>query len=252
MRRTFADRVHAGRVLAGHLAGRPLVDPIVLALPRGGVCVAHPVAEVLGAPLEVLVARKLGAPSQPELALGAIAEGGPRVIDDQLLWSMHVSAEALAEIEATERVELERRVRRYRNGPLPDLEGRDVVLVDDGLATGMTARAALLALEARHPRSVLLAVPVGAASTVAELEPLTDEVVCVEQPEPFGSVGSWYDEFPPVEDHEVTRLLADRAEALAPDRVRRHRRSGHDYWVPPRGRRPTDRHDAGGGRTLGR
>jgi putative phosphoribosyl transferase len=215
MRRTFADRLHAGRVLAGHLAGRELVDPIVLALPRGGVCVAHPVAEVLGAPLEVIVARKLGAPSQPELALGAIAEGGPRVIDEELRAAMRVSAEVLAQLESVERAELERRVRRYRPGPLPDLEGRDVVLVDDGLATGMTAQAALLAVRARHPRSVLLAVPVGPSSTVSELAPLADEIVCLEQPEPFRSVGTWYDQFPPVSDEEVTRLLADRADASA-------------------------------------
>jgi putative phosphoribosyl transferase len=250
MRRTFADRLHAGRVLAGHLSGRSLLDPLVLALPRGGVCVAHPVAEVLGAPLEVLVARKLGAPSQPELAVGAIAEGGPRVVDEELLAALRVSAEVLAQIESAERVELERRVRRYRSGPLPALDGRDVVLVDDGLATGMTAQAALVALRARQPRSVLLAVPVGPPSTVREMAPLADELLCIEQPEPFGSVGRWYDEFPPVADREVVRLLADRADALSPGGARRHRSIPSGYWVPPRGRRVPDRRK--GGQTLDR
>ena len=144
MLRTFADRLHAGRVLAGHLAERDLIDPVVLALPRGGVCVAVPVAEVLGAPLEVLVARKLGTPGQRELAIGAIAEDGPRLVDEDLQRTLRVSADVLDKIEAAERTELERRVRRYRRGrDLPILEGRDVVLVDDGLATGLTALAAL-------------------------------------------------------------------------------------------------------------
>jgi putative phosphoribosyl transferase len=212
MRRTFADRVHAGRVLAGHLSGRELVDPIVLALPRGGVCVAHPVAEALDAPLDVLVARKLGAPSQPELALGAIAEGGPRVVDEAMRSAMRVSSEVLTRIETSERAELDRRVRRYRRGrPLPDLAGHDVVLVDDGLATGMTAEAALMAIRAREPRSMLLAVPVGPPSTVAALSKVADEVVCLVEPEPFGSVGTWYDDFTQVTDREVGRLLEDRS-----------------------------------------
>jgi predicted phosphoribosyltransferase len=249
MRRTFADRLHAGRVLAGHLSGRPLVDPIVLALPRGGVCIGHPVAEALGAPLDVIVARKLGAPSQPELALGAIAEGGPRVVDEGLQAAMRVSSEGLARVEAVERVELERRVEHYRSGPLPDLGGRDVVLVDDGLATGMTARAALLAVRAHHPRSVLLAVPVGPTSTVRELERLADEVLCVEQPDPFGSVGTWYDEFPPVMDDDVLRLLADRADAVSQGGARRDQSAARGYWAP-RGRRAPERRT--GGRTLGR
>ena len=164
MLRTFADRLHAGRVLAGHLAERDLIDPVVLALPRGGVCVAVPVAEVLGAPLEVLVARKLGTPGQRELAIGAIAEDGPRLVDEDLQRTLRVSADVLDKIEAAERTELERRVRRYRRGrELPILEGRDVVLVDDGLATGLTALAALRALAGHHPRSVVVAVPVGPA-----------------------------------------------------------------------------------------
>jgi putative phosphoribosyl transferase len=236
MHRTFADRVHAGRVLAGHLSGLGLVDPVVLALPRGGVCVAHPVAEVLDAPLDVLVARKLGAPSQPELAIGAIAEGGPRVLDREMGSALRVPADVLARIESAERDELARRVRRYRRGrPLPDLADRDVVLVDDGLATGMTAQAALMALRAQHPRSVVLAVPVGPPSTVRELGRIADDVVCLVQPEPFRSVGAWYDDFTQVGDREVGRLLDDRSDALAPSETRRRRRAARRHWVPARG-----------------
>jgi len=252
MSRTFADRLHAGRVLAGRVAERTLLDPIVLALPRGGVCVAQPVAEALGAPLEVLVARKLGAPMQPELALGAIAEGGPRVVDDHLRTSLHVSARALHDIEIAERAELKRRLRRYRAGrPLPGLTGRDVVLVDDGLATGLTVLASLLALRAHHPRSVLVAVPVGPPSTIAQLAPLADEVLCLEQPEPFGSVGSWYDEFPAVSDREVVRLLARRADELAPRAWRRPRRGPNEGWTSVRRRPGAGRREAGGEQPIG-
>ena len=242
MLRTFADRLHAGRVLAGHLAERDLIDPVVLALPRGGVCVAVPVAEVLGAPLEVLVARKLGTPGQRELAIGAIAEDGPRLVDEDLQRTLRVSADVLDKIEAAERTELDRRVRRYRRGrELPILEGRDVVLVDDGLATGLTALAALRALAGHHPRSVVVAVPVGPPSTVTLLEKEADEVVCLVQPQDFEfrSVGTWYDEFPPVADREVNRLLDQRAEDLAPGSRRRGRRTATESLRSTWRRRPS-------------
>ena len=242
MLRTFADRLHAGRVLAGHLAERDLIDPVVLALPRGGVCVAVPVAEVLGAPLEVLVARKLGTPGQRELAIGAIAEDGPRLVDEDLQRTLRVSADVLDKIEAAERTELDRRVRRYRRGrDLPILEGRDVVLVDDGLATGLTALAALRALAGHHPRSVVVAVPVGPPSTVTPPGegggrggvPRAAPGLRV----PIGR--DLVRRVPPVADREVNRLLDQRAEDLAPGSRRRGRRTATESLRSTWRRRPS-------------
>jgi len=208
---TYADRAEAGRRLGEHLAAdASLADPVVLALPRGGVPVAAEVARALGAPLEVFVARKLGAPSQPELGIGAIAEGGDRVVDAHLVRMLGVDPARLDQLEADERHELARRVERYRGGrTLPDLSGRDVLLVDDGLATGVTAEAALGALRRLGPRRLVLAAPVGAADTVARLRAIADEVVCLLQPVTFQAVGSWYDDFTQTTDDEVTRLLAE-------------------------------------------
>jgi len=208
----FRDRRDAGRRLADELARRTWRAPLVLGLPRGGVPVAYEVASTLDAPLDVIVARKLGTPGHPELGIGAIAEGGARHVDRGAQRSLGITDAALAEVEASETVELARRVARYRGDrPLPDLAERQVILVDDGLATGVTARAALRSLADRSPRSITLAVPVAAGETVAELVGAGLDVVCLDQPPDFYAVGAWYERFDETSDREVLRLLADAA-----------------------------------------
>lgn len=208
----YRDRAHAGEVLAEALAGRRWVEPVVLALPRGGVPVAAPVAAALHAVLDVLVVRKVGAPRRPELALGAIAEGS-----DHVVWGEAVGHRPpdLASIEGTiaaERAELARRTTAYRGDrSLPDLEGHDVVVVDDGLATGATAEAALRRVAGRGAHRVVLAVPVGPPSTIERLQQVADEVVCPNVRPDLGSVGQWYDDFGQTRDAEVVDLLAEAA-----------------------------------------
>jgi putative phosphoribosyl transferase len=205
----FRDRVDAGRQLAGQLERLRAEHPVVIGLPRGGVPVAAEVARVLDAPLDVLVVRKLGHPLQPELGIGAIGEGGAIVLNRELVNQLQVSPEAIREVRAREEVELARRVARYRgDGARVPVEGRTVVLVDDGLATGFTARAAIDVLRHLGAGRVVLAVPVAPADTVAELRALADDVVCVEMPAPFRSIGEWYVDFSQVGDAEVTDLLA--------------------------------------------
>ena len=207
-RARYADRRDAGRALAAEVAGLGLVDPLVLALPRGGVPVAAEVAGALGCAFGVLVARKIGAPRSPELAVGAITEGGEPWLDEALLRRLGLSADDLADTVEQERAELARRVQHYRGDrPLPELFGRQVVLVDDGLATGATARSALRTLRRGQPARLVLAVPVCAPQSAQALTSEADDVVCALQPSGFRAVGEWYDRFEPTSDAEVLSLL---------------------------------------------
>jgi putative phosphoribosyl transferase len=208
----FRNRLHAGRALAAHLAAYAGRDDVqVLALPRGGVPVAFEVAQALGAPLDVLVARKLGVPQHSEYAMGAVARG-VLVIDEDLLQRISLDRALLQAVIDDEQRELERRERLYRGDrPPPVLRGRTAILVDDGLATGATMRAAARALRAMGPARSVVAVPVAAADTCAALREEADEVVCAATPEPFRAVGCWYEDFSQTGDGEVRELLARAA-----------------------------------------
>lgn len=205
----FRNRRDAGRRLAAELrtyANR--TDVIVLALPRGGVPVGYEVATALDVPLDVFVVRKLGLPWHEELAMGALASGGVRILDDDLIRVARVSTEDIERVTAAEQVELERRERRYRGDrPFPDLTGKTVLLVDDGLATGSTMRAAVAALRQEVPRRIVVAVPVAAPATCDAFRDIADDIVCAVTPEPFRAVGLWYDDFSQTTDEEVHELL---------------------------------------------
>lgn len=205
----FRNRRDAGRRLAAELrtyANRS--DVIVLALPRGGVPVGYEVATALDVPLDVFVVRKLGLPWHEELAMGALASGGVRILDDDLIRVARVSTEDIERVTAAEQVELERRERRYRGDrPFPDLTGKTVLLVDDGLATGSTMRAAVAALRQEVPRRIVVAVPVAAPATCDAFRDIADDIVCAVTPEPFRAVGLWYDDFSQTTDEEVHELL---------------------------------------------
>jgi predicted phosphoribosyltransferase len=207
--RPYRDRTDAGVQLAEHLgayAGR--ADVVVLGLPRGGVAVAAEVARSLGAPLDVFCVRKLGVPGDPELAMGAIATGGIVVVNEAVVAEAGVPSSMLADVTAAERAELERREHAYRGErPAVPLAGRTVLVVDDGLATGASMRAAVRAVRAAGPASVVVAVPVAAAETCRSLEAEADEVVCALAPEGFRTVGGWYDDFSSTSDDEVRRCL---------------------------------------------
>ncbi|WAM23255.1 phosphoribosyltransferase [Myxococcus sp. NMCA1] len=207
----FQDRYEGGRVLVDHLrrhARQP--GTLVLALPRGGVPVGAEVARELGVPLDVFLVRKLGTPGHEELAMGAIASGGVRVLNREVVDELNIGREQIEATARREAVELQRREESYREGrPLPDVRGRTVLLVDDGLATGTTMRAAVAALRLLEPAAIIVAVPVAAAESCESLAQVADEVVCVRMPEPFYSVGLWYRDFAQTEDDEVRDLLAE-------------------------------------------
>jgi predicted phosphoribosyltransferase len=209
--RPFRDRVHAGKFLAERLrkyANRP--DVLVLALPRGGVPVAHEVAKALHAPMDVFLVRKLGVPGHEELAMGAVASGGVRVINEDVVRSLGIPDAAIDFVASRELVELSRREKAYRgNRPEPEIEGRTVILVDDGLATGSTMRAAAQALKTKHPAKIVVAVPIAAPETCDALSREVDEVVCAVTPQPFYAVGLWYDDFDQTTDEDVRALLAE-------------------------------------------
>ncbi len=219
MANTFLDRHDAGRQLAERLkAHRRWEDPVVLGLPRGGVPVAYEVALGLDAPLDVFLVRKLGVPGHEELAMGAIASGGVRVLNEDVIAAGDIPQVAIELVSRAEDQELQRRERAYRGdrAPVP-LAGRSVIVVDDGIATGASMRAAVAALRQQHPSRLAIGVPVGAVPACMELGALVDDIVCVRTPEPFAAVGIWYRDFREVSDDEVRTLLA-----RADDRPGRH------------------------------
>jgi putative phosphoribosyl transferase len=219
----FTNRTEAGRQLADDLkeyAGRE--DALVLALPRGGVPVAFEVARALGLPMDLFLVRKLGVPGHEELAMGAIASGGVRVLNEEVVRMFSPPEDTIARVAAQEQEELERRERAYRGGRRDlRLEGKTVILVDDGLATGSTMRAAAQAVRAQDPARIVVAVPVAAAETCDELRGEVDEVVCTLTPEPFRAVGIWYDDFAQTTDEEVRELLRRADEELASEAAKR-------------------------------
>jgi predicted phosphoribosyltransferase len=205
----FRDRTEAGQCLSKKLAAyADRSDVIVLALPRGGVPVGYEVAKALRVPLDAFLVRKLGAPGQEELAMGAIAAGGIRVINDEVVRLLHIQQRVIDSVAAREAQELARRDRLYRGTrPPPEVKGNTVILVDDGLATGSSMRAAVAALRQQGPKRIVVAVPVAAGQTVREFAGEGDELVCCYTPEPFFSVGFWYEDFSQASDDEIRELL---------------------------------------------
>src|SRR6185436_985229 len=230
----FENRFEAGSFLAQqlmHHAGNPKVT--VLALPRGGVPVGFEVARALGAPLDVFVVRKLGAPGYEELAMGAIATGGVRVFNDEVIQHLGVSPAWIEATIAEQEEELRRRERIYRGDrPPAEPEGRTVILVDDGLATGASMRAAVRALRQRHPAAITVAVPIGSADTCDQFRAEVEEVVCARTPEPFHAVGAWYLDFTQTTDEEVRELLDRAAHERRIRRIRAHNHTAQPIGLP--------------------
>jgi predicted phosphoribosyltransferase len=210
----YRDRRHAGKVLARALASYDHRDDVVvLGLPRGGVPVAFEVAKALGAPLDIFVVRKLGVPGYPELAMGAIASGGIKVLNRELVETLGIPDDRVNAVIEAETRELLRREREYRGNRQPvDVKDRTVILVDDGLATGASMQAAVAALRRRQPRQIVVGVPIAAPSTCEEVGRLADDIVCAATPEPFYSVGLWYEDFSQVSDQEVREVLEQAAQ----------------------------------------
>ncbi|MYT25397.1 phosphoribosyltransferase, partial [Streptomyces sp. SID7760] len=229
----FTDRDDAGRRLGTELARYAVGHPVVLGLPRGGVPVAFHVAHALGAPLDVIVVRKLGVPYQPELAFGAIGEGGVRVISEDIVRRGRLTPRDVAAVEEAEQAELTRRAARYRAGrPQEDLRGRTVIVVDDGIATGATAAAACQVVRAQGAARIVMAVPVAPPDALARVGAVSDEVVCLGSPPGFSSVGQWYRDFSQTPDEEVVALLAQ-----SPRRPPPAERSGVEVAVEAAGLR---------------
>ena len=204
----FANRVEAGQRLATALKDVTVKDGIVLAIPRGGVVVGYEVAEALNLPLDVIIPRKIGAPGNPELAIGAMTEDGTVILDEHLIAYMNVREDYVKRESENQRLEIERRMKLYRqNAPYPNLKGRDVIVVDDGIATGSTMKAALASVKNRGANTVVAAVPVGPPSTIEELKKQADRVVCLFTPESFYAIGEFYDDFSQTMDEEVIDLL---------------------------------------------
>jgi putative phosphoribosyl transferase len=204
----FADRVDAGKRLAQDLKAHVSNDAVVLAIPRGGVVVGYEVAKALVLSLDVIIPRKIGAPNNPELAIGAMTEDGTILLDDRLVDYLNVSQEYIEEESEAQKAEIHRRLRLYRGAiPYPSLKGREVILIDDGIATGSTMKAALASVRKRGAKSVIIAIPVGPPSTIRELEKEADRVVCLHTPEAFYAIGQFYEDFTQTQDEEVIRLL---------------------------------------------
>ncbi len=204
----FADRVDAGKRLASVLADFKDKDAIVLAIPRGGVVLGFEIAKAVNLPLDVIIPRKIGAPDNPELAIGAMTEDGTTILDNNLVAYLDVSDEYIKEESKRQKVEIERRLKMYRqNEPYPNLKNRHVIIVDDGIATGSTMKAALASVKNRGAKTVTIAVPVGPPSTIEELKKQADKVVCLYTPEYFQAIGQFYEDFNQTTDEEVIQLL---------------------------------------------
>lgn len=224
----FEDRKEAGKLLAARLKTLKLGKPIILALPRGGVPTGYEIAEVLNLPFYVFVARKIGSPENPEFGIGSIAEGNVLILERELINNLHISQKQLKEIINLEKEELKRRVFLYRNNqPIPSLKNKIVILVDDGLATGITARAAIQAIKKQNPKNVIFASPVCAYDTAEQFFKLVDNVVCITIPGDFSAVGLWYRHFEQVTDEEVIDLLhKNQMQHLY------HSREGNSHGLP--------------------
>ena len=203
----FKNRVDAGKQLASALKPASK-DAIVLAIPRGGMVVGFEVAKALGVQLDVVITRKIGAPDNPELAIGAVAEDGTAILDDSIVGMLQVSKGYISEAVERQKLEIKRRLLRYRGDvPYPSLKNREVIVVDDGVATGSTLKAAIMSIRKKGARTIIVAVPVGPPDTVQKFSRLADRVVCLRMPEPFYAIGEFYDDFEQTEDEEVIKLL---------------------------------------------